>query len=153
MNWQHIPTHDCTSFENNLLTAMDKLQLTGQNLGRVFNSRSGRMCVMPLCCYEAKWANLKFKTRPKQLLGSLRLAFALPTFKQYSKWIFCFMLVLVLWSVVGNISIHIGINYSVLNKTKGYKYWLNTEDFRLVNYLFNTGNIRSKIGQIVTEFY
>ncbi len=28
----------------------------------------------------------------------------------------------------------------------------NTEDFRLENYLFNTGNIRSMIGQIVTEF-
>jgi hypothetical protein len=28
----------------------------------------------------------------------------------------------------------------------------NTNFFRLVNYLFNNGNIRSKIGQIVTDF-
>jgi hypothetical protein len=27
------------------------------------------------------------------------------------------------------------------------------KDFRFVNYLFNTGNIRSMIGQIVTEFH
>ncbi len=57
---------------------MDKLQLTGQNLGRVFNSRMGCMCGVPFCCYEAKQTNLKLKTRPKQLLGSLPLAFALP---------------------------------------------------------------------------
>jgi len=57
---------------------MDKLQLTGQNLGRVFNSRSGCMCAMHLCCFEAKWPSLKLKTRPKQLFGSLPLAFVLP---------------------------------------------------------------------------
>jgi hypothetical protein len=57
---------------------MDKLQLTGQNLGRVFNSRSGCMCAMPFRCYEAKQPNLKLKTQPEQLLGSLPIALALP---------------------------------------------------------------------------
>jgi hypothetical protein len=56
---------------------MDILQLTGPNLGRVFNSRSGCMCsMMPFCCYEAKRSHLKLKTWPKQLLGSLPLASA-----------------------------------------------------------------------------
>jgi hypothetical protein len=36
------------------------------------------MSVMHLFCHEAKQPNLKLKTRPKQLLGSLLLAFALP---------------------------------------------------------------------------
>jgi hypothetical protein len=54
---------------------MDKLQLTGQNLGHVFNSKVG--CI---CAYEAKQPNLKLKTRPKQQLGSLPLPFALPRF-------------------------------------------------------------------------
>ncbi len=56
---------------------MGKLQLTEKNLGRVFNSRSGCMCVMHLNCYEAKWPDLRLKTRPKQLVGYLPLAFAL----------------------------------------------------------------------------
>ncbi len=56
----------------------DKLQLTGRNLGRVFNCRSDWMFVMHLFFYEAKQPNLLLKTRPKQLLGSLPLAFALP---------------------------------------------------------------------------
>jgi hypothetical protein len=49
---------------------MDKLQLTGQNLGRVFNSRSGRVHALQLHFSETKQPNLKLKTRPKQLLGS-----------------------------------------------------------------------------------
>jgi hypothetical protein len=32
---------------------------------------------MHLCCFEAKWPSLMLKTRPKQLIGSLPLAFAL----------------------------------------------------------------------------
>jgi hypothetical protein len=40
-----------------------------------------------------------------------------------------------------------------VNETKQDKKWPNTEDFRLENYSFNTGNICSMIGQIVTEFY
>jgi hypothetical protein len=57
---------------------MDKLQLTGQNLGRVFNSRSGCMGATHLRRYKAKWPNLKLKTRPKRLLGYLPLASGLP---------------------------------------------------------------------------
>jgi hypothetical protein len=57
---------------------MDKLQLTGQNLGRVFNSRSGRVHALQLHFSETKQPNLKLKTRPKQLLGSLPLVIALP---------------------------------------------------------------------------
>ncbi len=59
--------------------SIDKFQLTGRNLGQVFNSRSG--CVYACihsCCYWAKLLNLKLKTRPKQLLGYLPLVFALP---------------------------------------------------------------------------
>jgi hypothetical protein len=66
------------AFGKSLRQSMDKLQLTGQNLGPVFNSRSGCMCAMHLCCYEAKQPILKLKTRSKQLLGSLPLAFVLP---------------------------------------------------------------------------
>ncbi len=54
----------------------DKLQLlTGLNQGRVFNSSRGCMYVMHLCFCVAKWPNLKLKAQPKQLLGSLPLAF------------------------------------------------------------------------------
>ncbi len=45
---------------------MDKLQLTGKNLNLVFNSIIGCMCAKRLCCYEAKWLNLKLKTEPKK---------------------------------------------------------------------------------------
>jgi hypothetical protein len=30
---------------------MDKLQITGQNLGRVFNSKGDHVYAMPLCSY------------------------------------------------------------------------------------------------------
>jgi hypothetical protein len=58
--------------------ATDKLQLKGQNLGRVFNFRSGCVHAMRLFCYRVKLPNLKLKTRPKQLLGPLPLDIALP---------------------------------------------------------------------------
>jgi len=38
---------------------MDKLQLTGQTLGRVFNSRNDRTDTVYLFGYEAKLSNLK----------------------------------------------------------------------------------------------
>jgi len=66
------------SFLGRIDLCMDKLQLAGRNLGRVFNCISGCMCPKHLLCYEAKQANLKLKIRPKQLLGSLLIAFALP---------------------------------------------------------------------------
>jgi hypothetical protein len=56
---------------------MDKLLLTGQTLGRVAITRSGFMCAMHLCCYEAKMPNLKLKTQPNQPLGYIRLDIAL----------------------------------------------------------------------------
>ncbi len=59
---------------------MDKLKLTGRNLGRVFNSRLDRACIGHAIVHITKQPNLKLKTRPKQLLGSLPLAFVLPDF-------------------------------------------------------------------------
>ncbi len=64
--------------ENDYHKCMDKLQLTGQNLGRVFNFRNGRVHAVHLLCCGVKLPNLKLKTRPKQLLGSLPLDIALP---------------------------------------------------------------------------
>ncbi len=58
--------------------AMDKLKLTGRNLARVFHSRLRRTCIVPANVHITKQPNFKLKTRPKQLLGSLQLAFALP---------------------------------------------------------------------------
>jgi hypothetical protein len=55
---------------------MDKIQLAGQNLGRVFNSRSGREDDMQLHCFGTKLSNLKLKTLPKQILGYLKLDIA-----------------------------------------------------------------------------
>ncbi len=57
---------------------MDKLLLTGLNLGRVFNSRSSFMWVVHLFCYEAKWPNLKLKTRRKQLFTFSPVSFRAP---------------------------------------------------------------------------
>jgi hypothetical protein len=52
---------------------MDKLQRTGQNLGRVFNFINGRVHAAHILCYRVKLPNLKLKTRPEQLLGYLLL--------------------------------------------------------------------------------
>ena len=57
---------------------MDKLQLTGQNLGRVFNFRICRLDAEHFWCYQVELPNLKLKTQPEQLLGSLPLDIALP---------------------------------------------------------------------------
>ncbi len=46
---------------------MNKLQLGGQNIGQVFNFRSGYVLAAYLCCYEVKLPNLKLKTWPKTL--------------------------------------------------------------------------------------
>jgi hypothetical protein len=59
-------------------SGMDKLQLTGQNLCRVFNFRYGHLHAEHFWCLQVKLLNLKLKTRPKQLLGSLPLVIALP---------------------------------------------------------------------------
>ncbi len=57
---------------------MDKLKLAGQNLGRVFNSRLSCACIDHAIVCITKQPNLKVRTQPKQLLGSLALAFVLP---------------------------------------------------------------------------
>jgi hypothetical protein len=57
---------------------MGKLQLTGLNLGRVFNFRCGRLHAAQIWCYQVNLTNFKLKTRHKQLLGSLPLVIALP---------------------------------------------------------------------------
>jgi hypothetical protein len=57
---------------------MDKLQLTGQNLGQVFNFRNGRVHAVHLFGCRVKLPNLKLKTWPKKLLGSLPLDIAVP---------------------------------------------------------------------------
>jgi hypothetical protein len=57
---------------------MDKRQLTGLNLGCVFNSRGGCVGAMHLCCFETKLPNLMLKIRPKQFFGSLPLDITLP---------------------------------------------------------------------------
>ncbi len=60
-----------------IASCMDKLQLTGLNLGRVFNFRFGHLHAEHFWCYWEELPNLKLKTRPKQLLGSLPLFKAL----------------------------------------------------------------------------
>ncbi len=67
---------------------MDKIKLTGRNLGRVCNSKLRHVCIRHAIAYITKWPNLKLKTRPKQLLGSLPLAFALPgfSFQNMRRW-------------------------------------------------------------------
>ncbi len=73
---------------------LDKLQLTERALGRVYNFRSGCMHTMHLLPGVAIQPNLELKTRPKPVLGSLPLAFALPgqCYKNYSAnhSVFCY---------------------------------------------------------------
>jgi hypothetical protein len=57
---------------------MDKLQLTGPNLGRVFNFSCGHLHAAACFVSSVKLPNLELKTRPKQLLGSLPLVIVLP---------------------------------------------------------------------------
>ncbi len=62
---------------------MDKGQLTGLNLCRVFNNRCGCVSTQIGTCTSSKNPNLQLKTWPKQVLGSLTLAFALPSLGFY----------------------------------------------------------------------
>jgi hypothetical protein len=50
---------------------MDKLQLTGQNLGQVFNFKSGYLHGATFLVLLVKKPNLQLKTLAKQLLGPL----------------------------------------------------------------------------------
>ncbi len=81
----HILFFRCLCFNAKFAAIMDKLQLTGQNLGRVFNFRSGRVHAVCLLYNRVKLPILKLKTRPKQVLGSLPLHIVLPatTYLQY----------------------------------------------------------------------
>ena len=72
----HIDRNDALKIFNH--ESMDKLQLTGRALGRVFNFRSGCMHTMHLLPRVAVQPNLELRSRPKQLLGSLLLVIALP---------------------------------------------------------------------------
>ncbi len=65
-----------------LVFTIDKLKLTGRNLGQVFNSGLGCTCIGNAIAHITKHPNLKLKTQPKLLLGSLPLAFMLCIFTQ-----------------------------------------------------------------------
>jgi hypothetical protein len=56
---------------------MDKLKLTGLNLGPVFNYRCVRASTEISTCTSSKQPNLKLKTKPKPVLVYLTLAFVL----------------------------------------------------------------------------
>jgi hypothetical protein len=56
---------------------MDKLELTEQNLGRVFNLRRGHLHAATFLVLSVKLPNLQLKTQPKQLLGYLLLVITL----------------------------------------------------------------------------
>jgi hypothetical protein len=68
------------------LITKDKLQLTGQNMDRVFNFRNSRVHVVHFLCYGVKQPNLKKKTRPKQHLGSLPFDIALLVITEFTNW-------------------------------------------------------------------
>jgi len=57
---------------------MDKLELTRQKFGRVFNIRSGYVHTEHLCCNGAKLNNLMLQTWPRQPLGFIPLDIMLP---------------------------------------------------------------------------
>jgi hypothetical protein len=54
-------------------------------VGRVFNYRSGRASTQISTCTSSKQPNLLLKTQPKQVLGYLRLALALPDLPENSR--------------------------------------------------------------------
>jgi hypothetical protein len=68
-----------------MIKSMDKLKLTGRNLGRVFKFRRVCLHTIRLYYFETKLPNLKLKTRPKQLLGSLPLDIALPVKSSFTE--------------------------------------------------------------------
>ncbi len=59
---------------------MDQLQLPVQILDQEFNFENGCEYAVHFLCYEVKLPNLKLKTWPKQLLGSLPIDIVLPGF-------------------------------------------------------------------------
>ncbi len=135
--------------------AMDKLQLTGPNLGRVFSNWSGRVCATLSCCFWAKLPNLKLKSRTKQLLDSLPfrpfLNIKICGLFKFLRW-FCWTRFN--WFIINSFGVD-GIKFFILplmlkNTTaySGYPYWggrLSTVDFfvqtSLNQTLFILGNI------------
>ncbi len=69
--------------------SMDKIGLTGQNLGRVFNSRSGCFHIMKKCCHQAKLSTLRLKTRTEQVLGLLLLYIVFWLRPKFWRMFFC----------------------------------------------------------------
>ncbi len=63
-----------------------KLKLTRWNLGRVFHSRLGCACIGHAIVHMTKQPNVKLKTPPEQILGSLPFAFALPGMSMDKLW-------------------------------------------------------------------
>ncbi len=66
---------------------MGKLLLVGLNLGQVFKPRSGCSLAIHLRQSGTKRPNLELKTRYKQLLGSLPLAFTLLSLSQQKSFL------------------------------------------------------------------
>jgi hypothetical protein len=60
---------------------MDKLEVTGQNLGRVVNYQRGCVHTMQLHFFETKLPNLKLKTRSNKRTTSLTLDIGLPKYR------------------------------------------------------------------------
>jgi hypothetical protein len=77
----HISNPQTTYTNLMNIADMDKLKITGRDLGRVFNSSLGHACICRAIVCITKQPNLKMKIWPKLLLGSFPLAFALPIVK------------------------------------------------------------------------
>jgi hypothetical protein len=60
--------------------SMDKLKVTGLNLGHDFNSRLGRACIGRAIVHITKQPNLKLKTRPKTAFRFSPVRFRTPRF-------------------------------------------------------------------------
>ncbi len=56
----------------------EKLWLTGLNLVRAFNSRSGCVYIAHYICYLIKRPNLKLKNQPRELLNLLPFGYRTP---------------------------------------------------------------------------
>ncbi len=81
-NFQLMKKIFCTPEKDIHTWVMDKFQLTGQNLGRVIYFRYGRMRAVHFLCLRVNLPNLKLKTRPKEVLGSLLFDIVLPAWVQ-----------------------------------------------------------------------
>ncbi len=78
--WKYWPCTNTLAYfaREYIYSTMGKLQLTGGTLGRVFNCRNGCTNTVHLSWFEAKLSDLKLKTRPEQLFGSLPIDIELP---------------------------------------------------------------------------